>query len=345
MKILYGVQATGNGHISRSREVVKALKALGHHVQVLISGRAPHQLPTLPEFGDYITRRGFTFIIGRGKIQPLRTARQLQLMRFYTDILDFDAAGYDLALTDFEPLTARIARRAKVPCIGIGHQYAFNYDIPMAGANIMTLWLIRHFAFCDQSIGLHWHHFGFPLLPPIVPTLHSGNGAPDEKSILIYLPFESVEAIRHLLQPLNGHTFRIYGKTTDVKTEGHLQFRPFSRHGFLDDLHRCNGVICNAGFELPSEALQLGKKLLVRPLAGQMEQLSNSLAVERLGLGASMTELDPGKVRHWLDQPPGRPQNYPDVAILIAKWIDQGLQEGLKSLSRRAWEQVLLSES
>ena len=41
MNILYGVQATGNGHISRSREIIAALKKTGHSVQVILSGRDP----------------------------------------------------------------------------------------------------------------------------------------------------------------------------------------------------------------------------------------------------------------------------------------------------------------
>ena len=37
MKILFGVQGTGNGHISRSRELVRKLKSDGHDVDVIIS--------------------------------------------------------------------------------------------------------------------------------------------------------------------------------------------------------------------------------------------------------------------------------------------------------------------
>jgi uncharacterized protein (TIGR00661 family) len=44
-------------------------------------------------------------------------------------------------------------------------------------------------------------------------------------------------------------------------------------------------VICGAGFELAGESLQLGKKLLVKPLKGQFEQLSNALALEKASTG------------------------------------------------------------
>ena len=51
-------------------------------------------------------------------------------------------------------------------------------------------------------------------------------------------------------------------------------------------------MICGAGFELAGESLQLGKKLLVKPLKGQFEQLSNALALEKLQLARIMRRLD-----------------------------------------------------
>ena len=39
MNILYGVNATGNGHLTRSRITISELKKRGHKVTVLFSGR------------------------------------------------------------------------------------------------------------------------------------------------------------------------------------------------------------------------------------------------------------------------------------------------------------------
>ena len=50
--------------------------------------------------------------------------------------------------------------------------------------------------------------------------------------------------------------------------------------------------ITNAGFELASESLHLGKRLLVKPLAGQMEQAVNAMAIDILKLGMTMRILD-----------------------------------------------------
>ena len=58
MRILYGVQTTGNGHISRSREVIRELKRLGHDVHVLLSGRKAAMPSELEEFTSYGDDRG-----------------------------------------------------------------------------------------------------------------------------------------------------------------------------------------------------------------------------------------------------------------------------------------------
>ncbi|WP_275451435.1 glycosyltransferase family protein, partial [Photobacterium sanctipauli] len=60
MKILYGVQGTGNGHISRAREMARALASQGAEVDYLFSGRPADQYFDMEGFGDYQTRRGLT---------------------------------------------------------------------------------------------------------------------------------------------------------------------------------------------------------------------------------------------------------------------------------------------
>ena len=38
MKILYGLNGTGNGHVCRSREIIRRLRDRGHEVRVMVSG-------------------------------------------------------------------------------------------------------------------------------------------------------------------------------------------------------------------------------------------------------------------------------------------------------------------
>jgi len=113
--------------------------------------------------------------------------------------------------------------------------------------------------------------------------------------------------------------------------------RPYSREDFLKDLMECNGVITNAGFELASEALHLGKKLLVKPLAGQMEQASNAMAIDMLKLGMTMKILDRNIVSEFLKSNPLVPMGYPDVAEMIALWIGRGKWGEMDDLVKDAW--------
>lgn len=342
MRILYGIQATGNGHVSRSREVIKHLKDRGHEVRVVLSGKDADRLKNISLFYPCDIFQGLTFSTFRGKLQTFKTATRLRLFQFFRDISSYNEAGFDLVISDFEPLTTRIADRFSTPSIGIGHQYAFCYNIPVAGANPLTRWVLQSFAPVDYPIGLHWHHFNQPILPPIIPANLNGDGGLRTNKILVYLPFEHPEDIEALIEPFTAIDFFVYGipHLNEKVDQGNLHLRPFSRSGLLADLGECNGVISNAGFELISEALQLGKKVLVKPLSGQLEQSSNALAVTQLRLGVVMSELCSQAVESWLHSSVIPAAGYPDVAGLIAQWVEQGDWLNIKKLSALAWERT-----
>ena len=121
-----------------------------------------------------------------------------------------------------------------------------------------------------------------PILPPIIDALTPG---PATGEILVYLPFETPEAIRALLSRFSSVRFACFHPAfSEPCQQGNLNFRPLGRESFVQALAGCEGVISNAGFELASEALSLGKKLLLKPVAGQFEQASNALTLEIMGV-------------------------------------------------------------
>jgi uncharacterized protein (TIGR00661 family) len=252
----------------------------------------------------------------------------------------FEKSDWDIVITDFEPVSARVAKRLHIPCIGIGHQYAFCYDIPKQGAHPLARAIIRNYAPVSLPLGLHWHHFGHPILPPVIPRPGSAKEESFPDKILVYLPFEEAEAIASLCRPFRDYHFYIYHKVHRRAVEGNLHWRPYSRKGFLNDLATCSGVVTNAGFELASEALSLGKKILLKPVSGQMEQLSNAKAVSILNLGSVMKRLSPDDVADFLENGRAKRFRYPDTAEKIVAWIEKGRWEDLDGLAGECWEET-----
>lgn len=339
MKLFYGVQGTGNGHISRARAMNVHLQAAGVQVDYLFSGRSRDEYFAMEPFGDWQCRQGLTFVCHHGRIQPLATLRRNRFKQLHRDIRELDLGGYDLVISDFEPITSWAAKRQGIPCIGVGHQYAFLHDVPVAEGSWISRKIMQHFAPATEQLGLHWHHFGQPILPPII-DLNVQPPADTTPQVLVYLGFEAVESVMPLLRQLDDTRFVYYGPFTGCREEGNVSLRPFSVDGFKRDLHRSSGVICNAGFELASEALHLGKRILVKPLHGQMEQHSNALALEQLDLGSRMPHLSAAAIREWLDNPAAPQCDYPDVARAIVEWLLTPERESVAALSARLWQQT-----
>jgi len=336
MRILYGVQATGNGHITRARVMAPALRNAGIEVDYLFSGRPADQFFNMEPFGDYQTREGLTFVQKDGRVKLLDTALKNNPLRAWQDAGNLDLSPYDRVLTDFEPVTAWAAKRQKVPSLGIAHQYALVYPMPGHNHHVLSR-LINLFAPVDTAIGVHWHHYNQPVLPQLIqPPLYPASL--EAGKILVYLPANSQHQLCDLFAPFPDQTFHIYCGIEAPQTQGHLKFLPFSRDGFQRDLASCSGVVTNCGFGLISEALQSGKKVFSMPLKGQLEQQSNAQVLSDLGLATIAQTFDQQIFGDWLQQPMPAPRHTPDVAGELASWIANGCQESASELARRLWE-------
>ncbi len=337
MHILYGVQGTGNGHISRASAMLHALRAYPDiKVTWLLSGR--ERARGCGAIEQFEWREGITFVTGNGRVQLLPTLLKNNLLRFVDDVRTLDLRPYDLVISDYEPVISHAARRRGVPVTGIGHQYAFEHAIPMEGTNPVVNTLMKVFAPVQLGIGLHWHHFDAPILPPIIDLELPAQLPPlRQEKVMVYLPFENLQEICTLLQQFRGFEFCIYHPDAVHGDSGNLQLRPISRH-FKQDLLDAAMVMTNSGFELISECLQLGKSVLTKPLQGQMEQLSNAAALRELGYAHVISKLDAGDIGAWLqDGKPAVQVIYPDVAAELARWIATGRKESREELAQQLW--------
>lgn len=322
MRILYGVQGTGNGHISRARALNRELRLLGADIDFIFSGRNTHDYFALDEFPQRALHHGLQLAFAQGKVDIMQTWQKNKLPLMFSEISALDTRAYDLVISDFEPITAWAAKLQQTPCLTLGHQYAFKYAVPKAEETLLSRHLLKAVAPSELALGLHWYHFNQPILPPIIQHLTSS--ACERGYYLVYLPFEDRQDIVDFLEPLEAESFICFGPYSSVEKVSNILFRPCSAEDFHPALCGARGVICNAGFELTSEALQLGIKLLVKPLHGQMEQVSNARALVELGLGLAMSRLDARQLHYWLNNFQPRKIIYPNVARAIARWINSG---------------------
>jgi uncharacterized protein (TIGR00661 family) len=310
-------------------------------VHALLSGPPPGAA-WLQRIGPPLSSHpGLSFTADGGRIRYLRTALAARPLRFLGDVLAKPAAAFDLVITDYEPVSAWLARLRGIRSVGIGHLYAFAWPaVPRAPGNLITRTVLEHFAPADIVAGTHWDDYGGPILPPTIdPDVLTLVRRPAESGPrLMYLAFEPVTRLVQLARQFPQQEFHIYARVAATTHDRNVHVRPISRTAFLDDLAGCSGVIANAGFTLASECLHHGIRLLVKPIDGQLEQESNAIALQRLGLAEVSRQLSAADIERWLAGSPPAPQNYPDVTAALLDWLDAGAVEPLSALSDRLWQ-------
>lgn len=298
MKILYGIQLTGNGHITRSIQIIKSLKEIGCEVDIITSGsNSQLELP----YEVKSRYKGLSFLYNRsGGIDWIKTIVSLGLIQFLKDI-EYDASGYDIVVSDFEPISAWSARKHKKPSIGIGNQYSFmSENIPRPNRrSIISEIFLNRFAKCDHNIAINYQRYDDFIVLPIISDSLLGKEVREDDFYLVYLPSISTERIVRELKSANQN-WRIY--SPDVKenfVDGKIELKRPNKEEFANDLLRCKGVITASGFSTTSEALVLKKKIWSIPIKGQYEQQCNALALK--GMGIFTEDLSEESISKWIE--------------------------------------------
>lgn len=324
MKILYGINATGNGHISRSRITVSELKKRGYEVTVLFSGRNMNDFFDIEEFQPYIIKKGFTFVFKNGKLSIIRTLLSIDLIQFVKDIFSIKKE-YDVIVTDFEPISAYAARKLGIHCIGLGHQYSFLNDIPKSlRMKFASLFFLKFYTPINSTISSHFYHFNQPILPPFIEEdLRNQNDMQIIKNtILVYLAWEERDQMISILNDISDYKFIYYCIIDKEMRLDNVTLMPFSNKYFKKDLIACNGLITNAGFQLPAEAIYLGKKILCKPLLGQPEQEHNARILQKLNHATVCKEFTKEEIEFWIQNGKQKKELYNDPIDLMIEMIE-----------------------
>lgn len=309
--ILYGVNGEGSGHSSRAREVLRHLVAHGHRTHVVSFDRG---LRNLKEEFDVTEIYGLRFAYVENQVRYRKTVLKnlVSMPRAARSLRQLEHLagewGIDAVITDFEPLSYRVARHCKLPVLSIDNQHCLTHavvDYPRryrkeaGAAALVTRFMVpradRYLitSFFDAPL----RKPGAALVPPILRNEvlqalpHTGD------SVLVYLTAPSQQMVE-LLQRVRQR-FICYGFDREGEA-GNCVFRRPGIESFLSDLVSCRAVIANAGFSLISEALHLGKPYLAIPVRHQFEQAFNAYWIDRMGYGAYWDELNKERIESFL---------------------------------------------
>lgn len=326
MKVLYALQGTGNGHVSRAMEIIPVLRKKVE-LDILISGtQADLNLP----FEVTYRLHGLSFVFGqKGGINLTETWKILRMKQLIEDIRKIPVQDYDLVINDFEPVSAWACKFKKVRCIALSHQWAvLHKKAPRPSkTDMIGRFVLANYAPSDKQYGFHFKPYTDHIFTPIIRREIRYATIKNEGHYTVYLPAYGDDALLKVLSQFPQTRWQVFSKHSRQGYQtGSISVTPVNNRQFIKSFVSCEGIICGAGFETPAEALYLGKKMMVVPMSNQFEQQCNATALQKMGIPV-LEKFSSGSVKtisDWLHTGKSLMVNYPDETEKI---LDRVLQE------------------
>lgn len=336
MKILYAIQGTGNGHISRARDIIPALLRHGE-VDVLISGTQAEVNLGYPVRYRY---EGLSLMFGKkGGVDLLATYRKGNMRRLLEEVNSLPVEGYHLVISDFEPVSAWACYSKGKRCVGLSHQAAValrQSPRPRKFDPVGKL-VLKHYAPAKVNFGFHFQRYAEGIFTPVVRQQIRRLGTSDDGHYTVYLPAYSDTRLHKVLSRFDKVRWEVFSKHTDRDYNwDNIAFRKIDNEAFIRSLAGARGVLCGAGFETPSEVLFLGKKLMVVPMRGQYEQQCNAAALKEMGIPVIKNLKKKGRARiaDWLEHGKVTTVDFPDeTAVIVNMVVEKYAEPELKAVS------------
>ena len=314
MKVLYAIQGTGNGHLSRAYDVVPILDKKVD-LEVMISGiQADLQTP----FDIKYNYRGMSFIFGKkGGVDIWKTYENTDVRQLWKEINNLPVQDYDLVINDFEMVSARAAQMKNVPCISLSHQSAvLNENAPQPKDNDwLGIYILKHYAPVEKSYGFHFEEYAENIFTPVIRKEIRNLSPVNKGHYTVYLPAYGDEVLIKRLTKFRNVKWEVFSKHSKEKyRKKNVRIFPINNQAFIESMATSEGVLCGAGFETPAEALFLGKKLMVIPMKTQYEQQCNAAALKQLGVPVlkNLKENKLPKIESWIKSEEIVNVDYPD---------------------------------
>lgn len=284
MRILFAIQGTGNGHVSRARDIIPHLEQYGE-LDLLVSGtQADVQLQKPLTYQLH----GASFIFGKsGGIDYFKSLVSSKPFQLFKDIRQLPLSKYNLIVNDFEPVSAWAARYQKLPTVSLSHQCSFlsnKVPRPTKGDAIAKM-VLERYATCTHNIGFHFKPYDDYIHTPVIRKEIRDLLVSDLGHYTVYLPAYDDHFLCNLLERVSDVNWQVFTKHSKIPYQHkNVSVMPINNESFNKSLASCTGLLTGGGFEAPAEALFLGKKLLSVPMKGQYEQHCNAEALKEMGV-------------------------------------------------------------
>ncbi len=167
LKILYAVQATGNGHIARAIELYPYLKKYGN-IDFFLSGSNASLFPEIPI--KFRSTGLSLFYRNNGRLNYFKILFQSNPIQIYKHAKKLPVKDYDLIISDFEFITYLACKLNKKPFFHLGHQasfYSSNTPRPIK-KSFLANWILKNYCRSTWNIGFHFNSYEPWILPPII---------------------------------------------------------------------------------------------------------------------------------------------------------------------------------
>lgn len=301
MRIVYGVQSTGRGHLARFAALKPLFDADGHELLIIVSGHDEPPSLFLNSIGSSRYERMTSFKMvddGLGGISKRKTAKAFvsnmpellsSLYQGHKIISKFEP---DLIVSDFDPITGSPMVAPSVFKVGIGNlAMAQRPGIDrLAGLRFERFNTNLAVKLCtsgvDVFLGCHFYPYDENCLPPILrPDIWEASVTNDGHT-LVYHSFQGrLDPISAYVRSHKESEIVVYGYSArPPNMPDNMRFETDASR-FLRDLASCDAYVGTAGFQAICEAFYLGKKIVVQPIDGHYEQKWNAAKLEELGMG------------------------------------------------------------
>ena len=302
MKVLYAIQGTGNGHVSRANEIIPLLQQKCD-LDILLSGT---QADLNLNFPVKYKLKGLSFVFGKkGGVDFYKTFKLLQSKKFLNEIKKLPVEQYDLVINDFEPVSAWACKIKNIPCVAMSHQFAvLHKDAPRpAKYDPFAMMVLRYYAPCKTGVGFHFKKYSDNIFTPIIRKEIRTAVVTNKGHYTVYLPAYDNKKIISFCSNFKNIKWQVFSKHSKKSYwENNCYIRPVSAVDFTESFISCEGIVCGAGFETHAEALYMKKKVLVVPMKSQYEQHCSAAGAATLGVPVikSLKKKHLHTVENWL---------------------------------------------